>query len=338
MPTLQDVARKAGVSTATVSKVLSNTPYFTEATREKVLRAVAEVGYVPNLAARALSNGRTNVIAFVFPYLQEGIFEDPNILRILEGVEAACRERGLNILLASPRVNGDDPDAHYRQLVQSGYVDGFIVFDPLPFASALEDIRKRGLPAVGITHRPTEHFIVEDDYEGGRALMAHLLALGHRRIALIAVSPSLHFGVQKRLAGMRAAVEAVGLDFDALPLVEGDFSTVSGTKAAEHLLTAHPELTAYVALNDRMAMGAIQAVRARGWRVPADVSVVGYDDIPMAAWFAPSLTTVNQQAYSIGQRATQMLDQILNHDIPESACIPAQLVIRESSAAPRQIS
>jgi LacI family transcriptional regulator len=334
MPTLQDVAHRAGVSTATVSKVLSNTPYFTDQTRAKVMQAVEELGYVPHLAARALSKGKTRIIAVVFPYLYDTLFSDPLVLRILEGIESETSRQGYNILLSTPRLNARGPDSHYKQLIQSGYIDGVIALDNVPFASVLDPVRKRGIPAVAIGYYGTDFRVVSDDVSGGFQLMTHVLGLGHRRVGIITVPFNIHYSIQHRIAGLRAGAEAVGVDFDAFPQVDGDFSTDSGEAGAAKLLDAHPDLTAIISLNDRMAMGAILAVRNRGREVPRDVTIVGYDDIPIAATISPPLTTIDQQAPELGRSAMRMLLDVFGNHSPELVKMPTRLIVRQSSAAP----
>lgn len=334
MPTLQDVARRAGVSTATVSKVLSNKPYFTEQTRVKVMQAVEELGYVPHLAARALSQGKTRIIAVVFPYLYDTIFSDPLVLRILEGIEGESSRKGYNILLSTPRLNARGPDAHYRQLIQSGYIDGVIALDNVPFASVLDPVRKRGIPAVAIGYYQTDFRVVSDDFSGGYQAMRHVLDLGHRHVGIISVASSIHYSIQHRMAGLQSGAESLGLPFDKFPTVEGDFSTDSGRMGATKLLAQHPGLTAIVCLNDRMAMGAILAVRNSGRDVPRDISVVGYDDIPIAATFSPPLTTIDQQAPELGRAAMRMLLDIFDDHSPELVKMPTRLIVRQSSSSP----
>ncbi len=334
MPTLMDVARRAGVSTATVSKVLSNTPYFTEQTRAKVMQAVEELGYVPHLAARALSKGKTRIIAVVFPHLYDALFSDPLVLRILEGIEGESIWRGYNILLSTPRLNARGPDMHYRQLIQSGYIDGVIALDNVPFASVLDPVRKRGIPAVAIGYYGADNRVVSDDQSGGFQLMNHVLGLGHRHIGIISVAPNIHYSIQYRMAGLRAAAEAMGFDFETIPQAEGDFSTDSGTVAAAGLLAKYPELTAFVCLNDRMAMGAMLTVRNSGREIPRDFTVVGYDDIPIAATVSPPLTTIDQQAPELGRAAMRMLLDVLDNHTPELVKMPTHLIVRQSSAPP----
>jgi DNA-binding LacI/PurR family transcriptional regulator len=334
MPTLEDVARKAGVSTATVSKVLSNTPYFTEATRAKVMQAVKDVGYVPNLAARALSSGKTGIIAVVFPYVYDSIFTDPLVLRIIEGIEAECSQRGYNLLLSAPRLVEGADDDHYLKLIQSGYMDGVIALDNVPFASVLEPVMKKGIPAVNIGYRACDFSVRSDDYSGGFQLMEHILQLGHRKIGIITVPTNLNFTIGRRMDGLRDAALAAGVQFEYLPQAEGDFSVAGGADCAASLLQQHPDLTALIGLNDRMAMGAIQQAHRLGKRVPEQLTIVGYDDIPTAAIMVPSLTTINQQALTLGYEACRMLFEVLNGQSPESRVIPVELVVRGSSAPP----
>src|SRR5688500_16069914 len=150
MPTLQDVAQKAGVSVATVSKVLSNRPYFTEETRDKVMLAVRELGYTPNFAARALSTGRTGIIGVVFPYIFDAIFKDPLTMQILEGIESECKLRNYNLLLSTPHLTEEGTDDNYRQLVHSGYMDGIIALDNVPKASVVTPIDQTRTPVIAI--------------------------------------------------------------------------------------------------------------------------------------------------------------------------------------------
>jgi DNA-binding LacI/PurR family transcriptional regulator len=332
MPTLQDVARRAGVSTATVSKVLSNTPYFTEATRLRVMQAVEELGYRPNLAARALSSGRTHIIAVVFPYVYEAIFTDPLVLSILQGVEKECYERGYNLLLSTPRLTPAGPDEHYLQLIQSGYIEGVLGIDNVPMASVVEVARKRGIPGVVLGHHEAAYYVRSDDFSGGEQLMAHVLELGHRQIGLIGVADEKHFSIRGRLKGLAATAAKAGLQFSAMPREDGDFSVESGAARAGRLLSQYPDLTALICVNDRMAMGAIQQARSMGRRVPDDLTVVGYDNIPPAATFTPALTTIDQQAPELGRVAVRMLFEVLEGKKPGPVHMPTYLVARDSSA------
>lgn len=334
MATLQDVARKAGVSIATVSKVLSNTPYFTEETRLKVMEAVNELGYLPNLAARALSSGKTNIVAVVFPYIYDRIFKDPLVMQILEGIEAAFTNEQYNLLLSTPRLTENGPDDNYARLIRSGYIDGVIAIDNVSLASASQLPLSQNLPVVVMGYHPAEHYVRSDDVLGGYLLMKHVLELGHRDIGVITVPDTLNIAVAHRIEGICKATTEAGLDCQQIQFAEADFSTSGGAKATYQLLNSLPNLTAIISLNDRMAVGAIQTLTQIGKVVPENITVIGYDNIALASTSTPPLTTINQRATEQGQIAAQMLFDILNDKKPSPVVLPPELVIRES-AAPR---
>ena len=334
MTTLQKVAKKAGVSIATVSKVLSNTPYFTEETRAKVMDAVDEVGYVPNLAARALSQGKTNIIAVVFPIVFDTIFTDPLVQHIVEGVESECTQNGYNVLLSTPRITGNDGDPNYKQLILSGYLDGIVALDNVPNVPILALAHERNIPAVAIGYNDHPNWVRSDDLHGGQQMMTHILELGHRQIGIITAPPEVNHSIRNRLDGLAEISKSHQLDYASLPVANGDFSIEGGYTAAQELLTNHPTLTALVCLNDRMAVGAALYAQQNGLHIPQDLSIIGYDDISIAKLFSPALTTINQQAPELGRIATQMLFQLLNSQKPNSVTVPTQLVVRQSSAPP----
>lgn len=334
MPTLQDVAKRAGVSTATVSKVLSNTPYFSDATRDKVVEAVEALGYRPNLAARALSSGKTNIIAVVFPFIYDTIFKDPLVMRVLEGIEAVCTEQNYNILLSTPRVKNDAPDEHYLRLIQSGYIEGLIAIDnvqPISFANLAEE---RNIPTVVLGHHHGAYSVQSDNFLGGQLLMEHVLSSGHQEIGLISVKPEMNIAIQKRVDGILSIYKEANLSFE-IPIIESDFSSIGGAKATQELINNYPNLTTIIALNDRMAIGAISKLKQMGKQVAQDVSVVGYDDIPMASTTQPALTTINQKPVELGRAAAELMLKRLNGEKPANVVIKPSLVQRESLAIRR---
>ena len=333
MPNLQDVAKKAGVSTATVSKVLSNTPYFTEETRDRVMIAVRELGYMPNLAGRALSSGKTNIVAVVFPYIYDPIFKDPLVMQILEGIEAQCTSEKYNILLSTPRVSAEEIDPHYIQLIQSGYIDGLIAIDNVPINSVAVPAIERNIPTVIIGYTDEQYSVRSDDLGGAKLLMQHILELGHRNIGIITVPQDTNFALNQRMVGIQQVAEEAGMCFTDIPVSYGNYSTSSGVKAAKILLEDHPNLTAIICLNDRMALGAMQQAYQMGRHVPNDLTVVGYDNISAASMALPPLTTVDQHALKLGQVASKMLFSIFEGAMPDSVVVPANLVTRGSSAS-----
>lgn len=331
MATLQDVAKRAGVSTATVSKVLSNTPYFTEETRVKVMAAVEALNYVPHLGARALSMGKTHIVAVVFPYVYDAIFKDPLVMQILEGIEAESTQHGYNLLLSTPRLTKKGPDLHFQQMIRSGYLDGVIAIDNVPLASVAQTAQSRDIPTVVIGYADSQYYVRSDDRSGGQQSAEYILGLGHRNIGIITVPEQVNYAIDERLNGILKTLNDAGVILTSDHFALGDYSTVGGKSAARELLDRFPALTALICLNDRMALGAIQSIREMGKSVPDDVSVIGYDDIAISAIANPSLTTINQQAMALGQVAAQMLFDILNGNQPESARLPVKLVERNST-------
>lgn len=331
MPTLQDVAKRAGVSTATVSKVLSNTPYFTEATRDKVMEAVRELGYRPNLAARALSSGKTNIIAVVFPFIYDTIFKDPLVMRLLQGIEAVCTEKNYNLLLSTPRLVDNKPDEHFQRLIQSGYIEGLIAIDNIPAVSFTDFSEASNIPSVILGHHEGDYRVNVDNFQGGKMMMEDVIAQGHEKIGLISAKPEMNLAIQERVAGMQEAYQEAGFDRE-IPIVESDFSSEGGAKSSELLLQDNPDLTVIMSLNDRMAIGAMNTIQEMGKNIPHDISVTGYDDIPLAETTQPGLTTINQKPVESGRVAAELLLKRLNGEKPSNVVISPALVIRGSVA------
>jgi len=336
LATLKEVAQRAGVSSATVSKVLSNTPYVSTTTRERVLQAVDELGYTPHLAARALAAGRTYNIGVIFPFIYTSLFADVQVTTFLEGVEAAASERGYNILLSSPSMPVQDSEL-YRRFVGSHYFDGVLVQENLPDEILSSFIAQHGYPYVTVGYRSlndTVNCIRLDDYGGAFTAARHLLDLGHRRIGIISVGPLPSFFLIERMRGYRDAFAASGLDLDAMPVAYGGYSIPSGETAMCQLLAVtDPYPTAVLCINDMMAFGAIRAARSEGLRVPEDISIVGFDDIPLAPYVDPPLTTVRQPSRDIGYRGAAMLFDLIERKQPayETIIVPTSMIVRGST-------
>lgn len=336
MPTIQDVAKRAKVSLSTASRILSGKSPFSykEVTRQRVMLASLELGYRPNSVARALASGKTNIVAVVFPRVYDSPFTALFVLEILASIEAYCAEHGYYVLLSSPKLSPVGPEPSYLALLESGYLDGVIIQDDFNLSSALAPLKAKRIPVVCLGHRPHSHTVRTDDFLGGRQLMAHLLELGHRRIGIVGVPNGAHLAVDQRLVGMKEALAQRGLALDELPRADGTFSKESGAQTAYQLLHQHPDLTALACLNDRMAIGAVQQLQALGMRVPQDISVIGYDDLPLASEISPRLTTVNQQAHEWGRLAVAMLLELLQGKPVQSRILPTTLVLRDSTAPP----
>lgn len=337
MATLQDVARLAGCSTATVSKVLSNTPYVAGDTREKVMGAVRALNYQPNLAGRALSRGRTHIIGVVFPHVYDPIFRDPLVLAIVEGIENRLTQQGYSLLLSTPRITAEQGDEQFTRLLRSGYLDGMIAIDSVPDSEISVLAQTHNLPTVVLGYHNAPCQVHCNDYAGGRLMIEHLAGLGHRRIGIISIPDSKNIAVNERMRGMRAALADAGMTLDAQPQAHGDYSTRSGAQATHELLRQDPHLTAIASLNDRMAIGALQALHQLGRRVPEDISVIGYDNVALSEMTTPALTTVSQHASTLGSRSADMLLAILHHQQPSIVVIEPTLKQRASCAVPRAV-
>jgi DNA-binding LacI/PurR family transcriptional regulator len=337
--TIYDVAKRAGVSTATVSKVLSNTPYVSTDTRARVVAVIDELDFVPSLAARSLSNARTNIIGLAFPYVSDDLFDDPHLMTFLRGVDEIVSAREVSILLMTAR-SGDDAASSLRRLLHVQYVDGAIILgmqSTMPTARAL---RHQLYPTIALGYtsplgvRNTVHAA---DREGAAKAANHLVSLGHRRIAVM-TGPSEITAVEERLEGFRSQLGAAGITLDADSIVEGDFTQESGYTLAPQLLDHTDPPTAVFAVNDRMALGLMAYAQARGLGIPSDLSIVGFDDIPAAAYAHPPLTTVSQPSRAMGHVAAQRLLDLIEEggDGFDPVVLPTTFVLRSSTSHPRR--
>ncbi|AXH89365.1 MULTISPECIES: LacI family DNA-binding transcriptional regulator [Micromonospora] len=329
-PTLEAVARLAGVSRATVSRVVNGSTTVAEPIRQAVRRAVEELGYVPNLAARSLVTQRTDSVALVMPEAATRVFSDdqvfPGIIRgAAQELEAADKQ--LVLMLAG------SPAGHERveRYTTGRHVDGVLFAslhgeDPLPGRLA-----RLGIPVV-CSGRPLDGAdvpYVDVDHTGGvSTAVEHLIASGRRRIATIAGPQDMVAGIE-RLIGYRNAITGAGLP----ELVAyGDFTRESGTAAMRELLAADPELDAVFAASDLMAHAALRTLREAGRRVPEDVAVIGFDDIETAAYTEPPLTTVRQPIVELGRSMTRQLLRIAaGEEVEQALVLPTELVLRESA-------
>ncbi len=329
-PTLESVAVRAGVSRATASRVVNGSPSVAPHIREAVLRAVADLGYVPNLAARSLVTQRTDSIALVLSESASRVFsDDPYFASIIRGVSQELDAANKQLVL----MMCDSGPSHDRveRYAASGHVDGVMVAsmhgaDPLPAT-----LSRLGLPVVcngrPLTRASLPYVDVANELGAHRAV-EHLLARDRRRIATIAGPQDMIAGID-RLAGYRSALR----DSDRRSIVAiGDFTRESGTSAMRQLLADDPHLDAVFVASDLMADGALRALRHAGRRVPDDVAVVGFDDNEIARYTEPPLTTVRQPVIDIGRTmARQLLRLAAGEQIEPAVVLATELVIRESA-------
>jgi LacI family repressor for deo operon, udp, cdd, tsx, nupC, and nupG len=329
--TIRDVATRAGVSHQTVSRVINNSERVNPETRALVEAAIAELGYQPNAIARFMSQGRTHTLACLSPNLT-----DYTLASLIEGAESEARRQGYFVISASA------PDALtfaqlVRQLVDSQRTDGLLAINP--YIDNRFDALPPDVPTmlIGAVARDQKYGSVALDEElAGRQATQYLLGLGHQHIAHI-TGPLVEDCSKERRLGYLSALHAAGIFPDPNIVLEGDWSATSGDAAVRRWLSAGVSFTALFAQNDRMAVGAIRALREAGLRVPEDISVMGFDDMPLASYFDPPLTTVRQDIFNIGcEAARQLIWSIENPaEPPRNLRIQAELVIR-NSAIPRK--
>ena len=326
--TLEHIAELSGVSRSTVSRVINNDPRVSETTREHVLEVVRRERYRPNLAARGLASGTTNVIAAVIPGGVDNILSDPYFPNLLRGIAMAADARDQFVMLSLGEVGfRHTVDEVARQGVVAGIVfSAGQVDDPL-----LEPLVESRTPMVSVGRSEDDRvsYVDVDNQGSARQITSHLLRLGHRRVATIA-GPSFAHAAVDRLAGYSAAMESFGMRVDDNLVYEGDFSEASGRAGMRLLLEHRPD--AVFAASDRMAAGALNEISAAGLRVPEDIAVVGFDDIDRAAHMEPPLTTIRQRPQRMGEAAlTLLLDLIADPASPPKwVILPTELIVRAS--------
>jgi DNA-binding LacI/PurR family transcriptional regulator len=329
-----DVAKAAGVSRTTVSFVLNQVPgvSISEATRERVLEAARRLNYHPDASGRRLASGRSRTLGLVLRQSPEQVFADAFLVQVLLGVEQAAAQHGYHVLL-KPLEPGD-PGA-YARLIRENHVDGIILSGPRHSDDAIHRLHDDGFPIVLIGQLPGIDipFVDIDAVEGSATVVRHLLELGHRRIAMITNASLEYTSAQQRRAGYHQALREVGLTPGDALLREGDYTPASGYAAMSGLLESLEPPDAVFVASDVVAMGAVQAVKRAGLRIPADIAVAGFDDVPLAAYFDPPLTTVHLPAYGLGWAAGERLVRLVNGETLDETgvLLGSQLVVRASS-------
>lgn len=333
---MKDVALHAGVSVSTVSYVLNNSGPVATPRRARVLDAVRVLNYTPNESARSLKRRSTSAIGLIVPDLTNQFFA-----LITEGVERAATERDVLIVLCAPDATGrGDPD--HARLLQSQRLDGVIYLAGARTSpEVILELSKSG--AVVLVDEQLPGFdlptVVADSRRGAREVARYVVEQGHTQLAIIG-GPQVLWTADQRLSGMREALAAAGIDSDTVPVYVGDYREESGRRLAEEALsgTRGSRPTAVLCANDMMAIGVIQYCRSAGIRVPEDVSVTGFDDVPVSAMISPALTTVSQPARDMGYAAATLLFDRLagTADGDGTIMFPTSLCVRESVRPPAQ--
>ena len=330
--TLDEVAKQAGVSRSTVSRVVNNHPNVSATTRSRVEAAIEESSYRPHAVARSLATNKTNILGMVVPESVTKLFTDPYFPLMLRGATEACNRCGYHLILSLFTASIESNVMHDR----FGYVDGVIVANASLDDKLIPSLLEEGLPFVTIGRHPDDrvNYVDVDNIGGARMAIEHLIRLGHSRIAMISGPPDMT-PAQDRLTGYREVMSSHRLPVSDGLVAKGDFTEASGRAAMMQLLPETP--TAVFTASDSMAIGAIKAIRAAGRNVPGDIAIVGFDDIPSALTIDPELTTVRQPIERLGQLAVEMLISLFDGEAAEKGSpsrqrlvLPTELIVRGS--------
>ena len=329
MPTIGDVARRAGVSTATVSRVINGIGNVNALTRDRIERAIQDLHYVPNVAARSLRSKKTSTLALLVPDIT-----NPFWTTVARGVEDAAQSGGYSVLLCNTDEN-PTKQLQYLGVVLSQRVDGVIIAPYDSDSRNLIKLRDRGMPTVVIDRRITGwevDTVYGDSVAGARALVQHVICQGHTRIAIL-TGPLNTSTSEDRVAGYRLALSEANIPIDERLIRRGEYRVASGEEMAHQLFDEGLNPTAIFASNNTIAMGVMDALQKRGLRVPQDIALVCFDELPEASRFFPFLTVVAQPAYDMGVNAAQLLISRLNADAslqPRRVVLPTRLITRYS--------
>ncbi len=334
-PTQVDVARLAGVSRATVSYVLNGQTEgrvsISEETRQRVQEAIEELGYEPDARAQALRSGNTNTIALIIPDLR-----NPHFGEYATGIEEAARTAGYHLLLSSTTMNDEYAVEIFKDLARRRF-DGLIIassfiLEAQEAQAILKQIRERGLPIVEMDENYGVDSVSADYRDATREVMSYLLSLGHRRIGLIYGIGGHELG-QDRLQPYLESLKAANIPVEPDLIAQCGPTIEDGYQASLKVLKLNPRPTALITINDLLAMSALRAAADLGLRIPNDLSLVGFDNIPMANYLVPRLTTVTKDAATLGRKAFELLlTRIQNPDLPRQQIhSPARFIIREST-------
>jgi LacI family transcriptional regulator len=328
---IEEVAKMSGVSRSTVSRVINNDPNVKESTRARVKEVIRKVDYRPNTIARRLASGRTKIIGLILPTAQSSLFTDPFFPGLIQGITTVCNANDYSVMLWL--TNEEQERTKAQQLASDSLLDGLVIASYFINDPILETLTKSGMPFLVIGRDPSRNnlnYVDADNLHGAREAVVHLLRLDRHRVATITGPTKMIAGADRR-EGYELAFRERGLTPDPALMVEGDFTESGGYTCMLRLIPQNPD--AVFVASDAMALGALRALRESGKRVPEDVAVVGFDDIPSAAHMDPPLTTVRQNIQGMGQLAAETLIQILNEKTtpPHRLVLPTELIIRSSS-------
>lgn len=337
MITIADVAKRAGVSKMTVSRVINNSGYIGQETRERVEQAIQELGYIPNALARSLRFKQTRIIGLIVTDIT-----NPFFTTLARGVEDTASEQDFSVIFCNTDESPDE-EARYVNVLMQKQVDGLLLVPAGGSRESLEALHQHKLPFVLLDrHIPQANVdaVYCDNAEGAYRLIKHLLDLGHERITVLS-GPAEVSSAADRVAGCRRALNEAGLGQNVTPVYYGPFTVEGGYEAAKQALAAIPRPTAMFAANNFIAVGALRAIHEAGLKLVEDVSLVAFDDLALSYIVEPFMTIIEQPAYEMGQRATALLlDRLAGQgpDAPQEIVLPTQMFVRTSSGPPHVAS
>jgi DNA-binding LacI/PurR family transcriptional regulator len=336
VPSIKDIARLAGVSHCTVSRALHHSPLINAKTAERIREIARRSGYVPNAVARSLVSRSTRTVGVVVTTIA-----DPFIGEVVEGIESTANANGYSVILANSQA---DPELEIKVVdsFSQRRVDGILVTASRVGALHSKHLAGTNVPIVLINNQGRNnrggdfaYSVGIDNVAASREIMTHLIKLGHRRIAYIGDRMGYHSDTE-RLSGYRAMLKAVRVKLDSDLVIRGDGRPEQGAEATELLLRLPDPPSAIFCYNDMTALGALRAAAAHGLRVPYDLSIAGFDDLFVASYSSPPLTTIRQPKQEMGRQAMSILLQLLAGEDPESRILlPGELVVRASTASPK---
>jgi DNA-binding LacI/PurR family transcriptional regulator len=333
-PTSYDVAKLANVSRTTVSLVLNNVPdtHINEATRKRVIEAAVQLNYIPDITGRKLASGKSFNLGLVLRVDPDQVYADAFILNVLLGIEHAAMEKDFHILFKP--LNIDNPSG-YSRLILGKYVDGIILALPRKDDMEILDIYQKGFPVILLGQIPGTNipYVTANEVEGAKIATQHLIEQGFSHIGMITNAPLEYTSAQLRLEGYRKALLEAGIKPNIALLGIGNYTPSSGYQAMQELLNRSRKISAVFVASDAVAFGAIQAIKEAGFSIPGDFAIVGFNDVPLAEYYDPPLTTVHLPAFKLGQTASVQLSRLVAGETLDKPglVIETELVVRSSS-------
>ncbi len=324
----------AGVSRTTVSFVLNQVPgvSVSNATRKRVLDIAKSLNYHPNVAGRKLVSGKSYTVGLVLSQSPEQVFADAVLPQVILGVEQAAMQQGFHVLLKP--VSPDDPSG-YTRLINENHVDGILLSGPRQSDQEIVKLHHERVPVMLMGQLPDSDipFVDVNASSGAEMAVKHLIASGHQQIAMITNAPLTYTSAQQRCSGYINALKKAGLGKNDSLIKEGNYTPASGYQAMTELLNQSPRPTAVFVASDVVAIGALLAIKRAGFHVPQDIAIVGFDDIPLAEYFDPPLTTLRLPAFGLGWAASERLIRIIKGEGLDQSEILMEsvLIVRESS-------